>query len=91
MVRMTLWALLIGLIAAPWQSLHAERLIIDGIDLDRSKAVRGISMQSLRARWGEPQTKRSAVGDPPITRWEYSDFVVYFEYRYVIHSVLKRR
>lgn len=90
MVRMTLLALLVGLIAAPWQSLHAERLIIDGIDLDRSKAVRGISMQSLRARWGEPQTKRGAVGDPPITRWEYSDYIVFFEYDHVIHAVQRR-
>ena len=90
MVRAILLALVIALTAAPWQALNAERLIIDGIDLQRSKSVRGVSMDSLRARWGEPQSQRGAVGDPPITRWEYPDYIVFFEYDHVIHAVQKR-
>ncbi len=27
------------------------------------------------------------MGDPPITRWVYPDFTVYFEYQYVINAV----
>jgi hypothetical protein len=27
------------------------------------------------------------VGQPPIERWEYPGFIVYFEYRNVLHSV----
>lgn len=38
-----------------------------------------------------PESRRSPVGDPPIsTRWDYGEFVVFFEYDKVIHSVTKR-
>ena len=33
---------------------------------------------------------RAAVGEPPITRWEYRNMIVYFEYDRVIHAVMKR-
>ena len=33
-------------------------------------------------------TKVPAVGKPPISRWEYPGFVVYFEHDHVIHSVV---
>jgi hypothetical protein len=29
------------------------------------------------------------VGDPPITRWEYPGFVVYFEHHLVVHTVAR--
>ena len=32
-----------------------------------------------------------AVGNPPISRWEYPGFVVYFEHEHVIHSVVSAR
>ena len=32
----------------------------------------------------------AAVGEPPISRWVYADFVVFFEYDRVIHAVIKR-
>jgi hypothetical protein len=46
-------------------------------------------MDKVESVWGQPQSKQSAVGDPPISRWEYSDFIVYFEYQRVIHAVQK--
>ena len=52
---------------------------------------RGMSMEQVETRYGEPSRRYASVGDPPITRWEYADFVVYFEYHYVIHSVSKKR
>ncbi len=52
---------------------------------------RGLSMDQVENRYGEPTRRYDPVGDPPITRWEYADFVVYFEYRYVIHSVSKKK
>lgn len=48
---------------------------------------RGTTMDRVRAHWGAPQQALPAVGDPPISRWIYDDFTVYFEYRQVIHSV----
>ena len=52
---------------------------------------RGMSMDQVENRYGEPSQRYASVGDPPITRWEYPDFVVYFEYRYVIHTVSKKK
>lgn len=53
--------------------------------------VRGMSMRRVEARFGQPDTKLPAVGEPPITRWVYPDYTVYFEHQYTLHSVLKRR
>jgi hypothetical protein len=50
----------------------------------------GLSMEQVEARYGEPERRLEPVGNPPITRWEYSNFIVYFEYRLVIHSVGKK-
>lgn len=52
---------------------------------------RGMSEQSVEARFGAPAAKVAAVGEPPISRWEYADFIVYFEHDKVIHAVNRRR
>ena len=44
----------------------------------------------VEANFGAPQNRRAPVGDPPITRWEYAEFVVFFEYDKVIHAVSRR-
>jgi hypothetical protein len=70
---------------------RGDRLIIENVDpsagVSGVRPNRGMSMETVESRWGTPLTKRNAVGDPPITRWEYPTFVVYFEYRNVIHAV----
>jgi len=50
----------------------------------------GMSMEQVENQYGAPTRRYDPVGDPPITRWEYADFVVYFEYRLVIHSVSRK-
>ena len=73
---------------------HAETLLLDDLDANRGNAdmrpIRGMSMDRVEARFGAPITRMAAVGEPPITRWEYADFTVYFEHRLVIHAVQKR-
>jgi hypothetical protein len=49
---------------------------------------RGSSMATVESRFGEPTNRHSAVGDPPITRWDYPQFAVYFEHDRVLHAVL---
>ncbi len=49
----------------------------------------GLSMDQVESRYGSPDHRRSAVGDPPITRWVYRDYSVFFEYDLVIESVLR--
>ena len=51
---------------------------------------RGLSMAQVESRFGEPSQRVAAVGAPPISRWVYPQFVVYFEGSYVIHAVARR-
>jgi hypothetical protein len=48
---------------------------------------RGMSMEQVAERFGNPGEKIERVGEPPISRWVYGSFTVYFEYDKVIHSV----
>ncbi len=50
--------------------------------------TRGMTMHEVAQRFGEPTEKLPAVGKPPITRWKYPRYVVYFESKYVIDSVV---
>jgi hypothetical protein len=38
-----------------------------------------MTMQQVRQRFGEPEAESPAVGEPPITRWVYPGYTVYFE------------
>ncbi len=51
---------------------------------------RGSSMATVQSRYGEPTNRHSTVGDPPITRWDYPQFAVYFEHDRVLHAVLAK-
>ncbi len=48
---------------------------------------RGMNMDSVLAQFGEPVRRIEAIGEPPITEWDYSDFRVFFEYQTVLHSL----
>lgn len=48
---------------------------------------RGMPMESVLQQFGEPEEKHEQVGTPPISRWVYKKFTVYFEDSYVIHAV----
>ena len=50
--------------------------------------VKGMSMAQVETQFGRPLEKFAPVGTPPITRWIYRDYTVYFEYTYVVHAVL---
>lgn len=52
--------------------------------------ARGSTMSQVEARFGAPTTRHAAVGDPPITRWDYPQFSVFFEYDKVLHAVIVR-
>ena len=74
---------------------QADTLLIDNVDEARAETQarpsRGMTMQRVEDRFGSPATSKPAVGDPPITTWEYADFLVYFEYDRVIHAVDKAK
>lgn len=84
----TLLALTLAFAAAP---LSAETLLVDDQVLLKPATVelpvRGSSMKVVEARFGAPLQRHAAVGKPPITRWDYQGFSVYFEFDHVVHAV----
>lgn len=74
------------------QPVSAETIAVDnGIAVkpsDLATPSRGMSMEQVSSKFGTPTAKIPAVGNPPISRWEYPGFVVYFEHQHVIHSVV---
>ena len=70
----------------------ADTLQLDGVapGSDSARPTRGMTQASVESRYGTPVSRQAAVGEPPISRWDYQDFVVYFEYDRVIHAVIKR-
>ncbi len=84
---LTLALLACGLTAAA----NADTLKMEGMaSSDAARPTRGMTQASVESRFGAPNERRAPVGDPPITRWEYPNFVVFFEYDRVIHAVVKR-
>ncbi|WP_288129663.1 hypothetical protein [Microbulbifer sp.] len=53
--------------------------------------LRGKKQEEVSVELGEPLGIQGPVGEPAITRWEYADFYVYFEYDRVLHTVKKHR
>ena len=87
--------LLIALSLGFGVSGHAQNLDMSARDQSSTfdqagKPTRGMTQERVQATYGSPQNTRSAVGEPPISRWEYANFVVFFEYDKVIHAVSKR-
>lgn len=57
---------------------------VEKMDLPRN----GLSKSEVESRFGTPRKRHGAVGEPPITRWDYETYSVYFEYDLVLYSVL---
>jgi len=71
--------------------LHADTLSVPVGEQATSQSTalpkRGASFDAVLRGWGEPGKRHAAVGQPPITRWDYNGFSVYFEYSHVVDSV----
>ncbi len=83
---------LIALSLAVFGIANADTLDMRGASAGSADArpTRGMSQAKVESKYGSPVSVQAPVGDPPITRWEYQDFIVYFEYDKVIHAVVKR-
>jgi len=84
-------ALLIALLLSLSSVVCAEEIRIplgkQG-DISIEKPQKGQSKADVEAQFGEPKDWTNAKGQPPISSWQYENFVVYFESDVVIHSVL---
>ncbi|SEO52907.1 hypothetical protein [Aquisalimonas asiatica] len=76
------------------QPVAADRLLIETLRDDEGELEdqlqRGLTKEQVESRLGAPDARRDAVGDPPITRWDYDGFSVYFEYDRVLRAVQQR-
>lgn len=77
---------------------HAEVLLIDAIAEAPPNApgglprpTRGMTMDQVKAKFGDPVKQYPAVGEPPISRWDYPGYSVFFEHQYVLDSVVHRK
>ena len=74
----------------------ADTLLVDRVERAAvERPSRGMTMSQVRARYGEPVAELGTVGgasavQPPITRWQYQDYIVYFEHDHVVYSVPER-
>ncbi|WP_395375299.1 hypothetical protein [Marinicella sp. W31] len=69
---------------------NAEVLLIERVEQSQAtdRPKRASTMNQVRNQFGEPSRVVSAIGEPPITQWVYSNFTVYFENQYVINTVM---
>lgn len=74
----------------------ADVLLIERVEAQKNVELpkRGELMNQVEKRFGKPAMMHPAVGggspqQPPITRWDYAEFSVYFENNHVVNSVLK--
>ena len=88
-VKMTLTAQGCGMGTSIASDAQYKLLDLPGVkEADVATPARGMTMDQVASKFGAPANKVPAVGKPPISRWEYPGFVVYFEANHVIHSVV---
>lgn len=79
-------------------TLPAQADVLSILDLENEPANntegvmrphKGMSMDQVHDKFGAPAEEIDAVGEPPITRWVYDQYTVYFEHQVVIHAAIK--
>lgn len=88
---------MVVLLAAATMStpVQADNLLVNRVQQEQGMDLptRGMSMDQVEKKYGAPQRKLTPRGGdsakhPTINRWDYSNFIVYFEKSHVIHAVL---
>jgi len=82
---------LVIMLALAIQPIAADVLLIDEVRQSERMhlPVNGQTEADVQAQFGAPVKRHAAVGEPPITRWDYDKYSVYFEYDLVLFSVLQ--
>ena len=96
-MKTRLLLILLFVFAGTGSTLNADTLLLDSI-MDSPpnspagliRPHRGMPMQDVKARFGEPVEIYNRVGEPPITRWVYPGYTVFFEFDRTITTVIHR-
>lgn len=92
-------ALAAGLLLQAPSTAQADTLLVDRVKETQGQSVpaRGTTMSQVEAQFGAPQHKHAPVAgpnnrqvNPPITRWVYPNFTVYFEHSHVVDAVVNK-
>jgi hypothetical protein len=82
---------LTGAVLAHSGLARAELIAADGkvavAPANVPEPARGSLMKTVEKEFGAPATRHPTVGKPPITRWDYANFSVFFEGDRVIDTV----
>lgn len=93
-VRRVFLSLVAAGLLGGFSGVAADTLLIEnvrGADSRGSERPRtGQTMDQVEDRFGAPSERVAAVGRPPISRWVYDRFTVYFEDDRVLHAVVRR-
>jgi hypothetical protein len=91
-------ALLFGFVLALGFNARADDIVMPAVDpqaapVPVSLPGKGQTMGEVAHRFGEPQVKHAPAGGdtprhPPITRWDYPGFSVFFEHSHVVDAVV---
>ena len=78
------------MLAFAFQAVNADVLIIDEVRQAGSMKLpkNGLDKATVEKKFGTPAKKTPAVGDPPISSWDYDAYSVYFEHDLVLFTVL---
>lgn len=81
---------------APTQTTLVTESLVTKVQQEQrmNLPTRGMTMAQVKAKYGEPLKVLPTRGgsskfQPPINRWEYGAYIVFFERNHVIHSVLR--
>ena len=84
-------------VLAPAAGAAGDTLLVERVQAEAAFTLptRGSSMSQVQGKFGAPAQKLAPISgpnsrkyNPPITRWIYPTFEVYFEYDHVIDAVL---
>jgi hypothetical protein len=77
--------------------IRGDVLLIERVEMAHEMQLprRGQLMVEVEAQFGAPARKQAPVGggspqQPPITRWDYAEFSVYFEHSHVVNAVVRK-
>lgn len=92
-MRSTLLALAILLPMAPSAQADVLEMATPDTESSVNKPAKGSTMTAVLRDFGAPTSKRAPVGggskhQPPITRWDYPNFSVFFENNHVVDAVV---
>ena len=69
---------------------YADSLLLNSLE-GVTRPNRGMELKDVVKIFGQPKTKSESIGNPPISRWDYGTYIVFFEHNRVIDAMVKHQ